>query len=168
MKKVFNRQFVNKGEWKEKYIFTKYILPFLFIMGLLGVILGNRDSFMLFIVSLMAALLFITYTKSKDNSKTNTQNSEKIEKSKTSKIFRIAIESLLILISIFIIYDTVRYTISMAQVQFQNEGYVTGNVRSGGYEGSIYVEEKEDNMEYRHIFDGWKYLSKVEVKEDDE
>ena len=166
--KKFKRRFIKKEEWKRKYIFTRFILPFLVLTGLISILMGNRDTFFIFIEVLMATILFITYTKSYGKNKKETQKRFNVGNIKIKKVTRVVTEVILILISIFVIYDTVRYTAAMAQVQFENDGYVTGNVRSGGYEGNMYVEEKEGSKEYKHVFDGWKYLSKVEVKKDED
>jgi len=166
--KKFKRQFIKKEEWKRKYIFTRFILPFLVFIGLLGILMGNRDTFFIFIEVLMATILFITYTKPYGKDKNEKQKRDKEGNNKIKKVTRVVMEIVLVLVSIFVIYDTARYTVAMTQVQFENEGYVTGNVRSGGYEGNMYIEEKEGSKEYKHVFEGWKYLSKVEVKKDED
>src|SRR5699024_798896 len=141
--KKFKKRFIKMEELKRKYIFTRCILPFLVLIWLISILMGNRDTFFIFIEFLMSTFLCITYTKSYVKKKKENKKRFNVENIKIKKVTRVVTEVILILISIFVIYDTVRYTAAMAQVQFENDGYVTGNVRSGGYEGNMYVEEKE-------------------------
>src|SRR5699024_12366394 len=83
--KKFKRQFIKKEEWKRKYIFTRFILPFLVFIGLLGILMGNRDTFFIFIEVLMATILFITYTKTYSNDKNAKEKRKKEGKKKTKK-----------------------------------------------------------------------------------
>jgi len=156
------RTFITKEDFKQRMWVNTIILPILLCIGYLGVILGNRDAFQMTIFFILTFVLFLTYTKRK--TKKGKQNSKVKQKKKDKKgKFRVVVSVVILILYMFILYDTVKYTSAMAQVQFNNEGYVTGKVRSGGYEGNLYVKESKDGKEYMHIFEGWKYLSKVKV-----
>jgi|SRR5699024_725259 len=173
-----NRRRITKGEWKNAYVFTKFLLPFLVVLGIIGIALGNRDGLFGGVVFVLTALFAFRYTRrvkkkkkkkvvGEDGKKKYVTVKPKKKSKKKKKIgkLRIAMEIIVVILGLVILEDMVRYNVAMVQVQMENEGYVTGDVRAGGFEGGMYVEETEDGTRYKHVFDGWKYLSKVEVIE---
>src|SRR5699024_9799228 len=175
------RRKITRGEWKSAYVFTKFLLPFLVLMGIVGVVLGNRDGLYGGIVFVLSILLVFRYTRrvkkrkkkkviGEDGKKKYVTVKGKSKKKKKKKIgkIRILMEIVVVLVGLVILQDMVMYNVAMAQVQIENDGYVTGEVRAGGFEGGMYVVEMDKGKKYKHVFDGWKYLSKVEIKEDPE
>lgn len=156
---MFKREFIKKEDWKESYLFVRYILPFLVVLGTFNIAMGNRDSTFVFITAVIFLVFVITYTKRRGTFK------KPKSKNKNKLIIRYTIEIILIVVGLSILYDDVRYNIGITQVQFQNEGYVTGQMKVGDKKGAdMILEEKEGDIIYWHVFDGYKYLSKIEAK----
>lgn len=156
---MFKREFISVDDWKESYIFVKYVLPFLVLLGVIIVALGNRESTFMFINAVLFLVFVKAYTKRVGTVKKGKSNE------KYKRVIRNVLEVVLIIIGLVLLYDDVRYGVAMTQVQVQNEGYVTGKIKVGDKKGiDLYVEEEEQDKIYWHVFDGNKYLSKVEAK----
>lgn len=157
---LFNRRLLTPEEWKNMFIFKSYILPFLFISIWIVVLLGNHDSFFVLTALTITVILLIVYTKRKIP--------KDIDKLKIPKYLLITTEILSILISLFIMYDVARYGMIVSQVQFQNKGYTTlqyvGKESLANNAWKVIEMDKSQKKVYQHIFEGNKYLSKVEVE----
>jgi len=155
----FKRRCITKLEWKGMYAFKSYILPFLFIGTLMGIILGNRDSLFILTGGLLSILLVFVYTKRKVP-----RNKKKIT---IPKWVCISAEIIILIISMLHLYDLARYNYATAQVQFQNEGYtrlvVVGKENFGNSSWKVLEHNQVNNKIYQHVFEGNKYLSRVDV-----
>ena len=158
---VFRRDFVTKLEWKRFWPVRKYVFPLTVLMGYIVILLGNLDGFFIVIHSILGVILLLMYTKRKGTAI--------YKKGKSKRSLRIVIEILMILLLSLQMYDTVRYGTAMAQIQYKNDGYVTVTGIQAGELGDarLYANEynKKDEKVYQHVFDGWKYLSKVDITE---
>lgn len=157
------REFITVEDWKSFFPVRKYLLPFVFLMGLVVIMLGNMDGFFIFYHAVLGIILMMLYTKQ------GTKKEKKAfkERGKLFRWIRITVEVLIVLILSLQAFDTFRYGVAMAQIQFKNEGYVTvTGVQNGDIENArLHANEysKEDDKVYQHIFDGWVYKSRVDI-----
>lgn len=161
------RRFITKQEWKGYSLVKKYLIPIIFLSGVFLHVLGNWDIVLILYHLIIGTLMVLFYTRRVKQ--TGVKQKRKLN-IKLGRRMRVLVEVLIILILIFQLYDTFRYTVAIVQIQVNNPGYVTVvSVRSGDKENrGMYANEyrKEDGRVYQHVFKGLKYLSKVDITEE--
>lgn len=161
---MFKREFITKQERQRIWLVARYMLPISFLIGLYTILMGNNDSFFILVHAIMGVILLLLYTKRKGTQRSKERLRDKY---KWVKVVRIVAEVVLVLIIVFQIFDTVRYSVAMTQIQFKNEGYVTvTGIKMGTFgDTQVHANEysKKDGKIYQHTFDGWKYKSRVDI-----